>query len=977
MRIEKYYEDPHVTSVNREADRAYYIPFSDKAAALTKQRTESDRYIDLNGEWGFIFANSVYEMKDFAKDCGELTSIPVPSCWQNHGFDTHMYTNVRYPFPFDPPYVPDENPCGAYVRDIDIAVEEDKRYYINFEGVDSCYYLWVNGVFAGYNQVSHCTGEFDITELIQNGSNRICVLVLKWCDGSYLEDQDKFRMSGIFRDVYILKRDSGHIRDFTINTKTDGIISVSADAEASYELYDGDELIACGSGKNAAFKVNNPILWSAETPYLYTLIIHCGSEYIVQRIGIREIAIDGRLFKLNGRLVRMKGMNRHDSDPVTGYTISMEQAEKDLRMMKECNINAVRTSHYPNAPWFTELCDKYGFYVVAETDIEAHGCVTSKGGYIEDYFGLIAQDKQFGYAILDRVQRNVIRDKNRTSVLLWSLGNEAGYGENFENAARWIREYDPTRAVHYESAVHETGGHTNDWSVLDVYSTMYASPEWIGEYFADPKNTKPYMQCEYIHAMGNGPGGIKAYTDLMDEHEGFFGAFVWEWCDHAIYKGKKNGKDVYWYGGDHGEFPHDNNFCMDGMVYPDRTPHTGFYEYKHAIRPLRAELGEGAIVLKNMLDFTDAAQYLTLRLTSYVNGYPIETEERAVPSIEPRGEGQTELPENADAVLVEYILKKDIPLVKAGAVMGYDMLEINAPHTETEKIGGKLNIRETQTEITVSGDDFEYCFDRLKGIFSSLSYGGGRFIEKPMEWNIWRAPTDNDMFIRPEWENYGYDRACVKVKGTEHSMMYGADGAEAGVVISADITIAAVALQWILKLDAKWKIYGNGVIELDVKAKKNSENMFIPRFGVRLFMNEGFNETEYFGYGPYESYEDKHEASYRARFSAAVADMHEDYIKPQENGSHCGCVYAEVSSFDKSLRVTGSDFSYNVSEYTQEELAAKKHNYELEHSGYTVLCVDYKQNGIGSNSCGPRPAAEFLLDKDFEWNICFDFGVTE
>lgn len=973
MNIENYYENPLVTSVNREADRAYCIPFSSRDDALTQSRNMSDRYIDLNGIWSFKYAECIYEMNDFVNEgCCDFSPVEVPSCWQNLGFDRHMYTNVRYPFPFDPPYVPEENPCGAYFKEINIDKEDAQRYYINFEGVDSCYYLWVNGSFVGYNQVSHCTGEFDITEYITKGKNRICVLVLKWCDGSYLEDQDKFRMSGIFRDVYILKRDEKHIRDFRITTDIKGFINVKADAEAEYELLDGDNTIARGKGSEVSLEVKNPILWNAENPYLYTLVIKCGGEYIVQRVGIREITVDGQTVRLNGRKIRMKGMNRHDSDPKTGYTISIEQAEKDLRMMKECNINAVRTSHYPNSPWFSELCDKYGFYVISESDVEIHGCVTSQGSYNEENFGIIAQDERFKTAILDRVQRNVKRDINRTSILMWSLGNEGGYGENFENAGRWVKEYDDTRLTHYESSVHETGSHKNDTSMLDVYSTMYASPEWIDNYFASSENTKPYMQCEYIHAMGNGPGGIKAYTDRMDKYEGFFGAFVWEWCDHAIYKGEKNGRSVYYYGGDHGEFPHDGNFCMDGMVYPDRTPHTGLYEYKHAIRPLRARLENGKIKLTNMLDFTNAADYLTLRLTGYVDGYKTDEYELEVPAIEPRGEGEVELPQDYDSVLVECILKKDIPLVKAGSVMGYDMIEIKEPQPILEKTGGDLRIKESAAEIVIRGEFFEYSFNKRRGIFDSLSYENNEFIEKPMEWNIWRAPTDNDMFIRKSWEDNGFDRVKAKVKKTDFELKAGEY-----VEIKADITMAPIALQWVLQLNAKWRVYGNGVIELDVKAKKNPEVPFIPRFGVRMFLKDNFSETSYFGFGPYESYEDKHEASYRARFGGYVKDMHEDYVKPQENGSHRGCVYAEVSSMTKSIHAVGKDFSYNVSEYTQEELTEKKHNYELEPSGYTVMCVDYKQNGIGSNSCGPISADEFLLNKDFEWNICFDFGITE
>lgn len=971
MNIEKYYENPEINHVNCEPNRPYCIPFSDRNQALCGNRKMSDRYIDLNGKWRFKYSESVYEMSNFINDgCCDFIEIDVPSCWQMLGFDRHMYTNVRYPFPFDPPYVPNENPCGAYMKEFILDNKGHESYYLNFEGVDSCFYVWLNGNFVGYSQVSHSTSEFNITDYIKDGKNRLYVLVLKWCDGSYLEDQDKFRMSGIFRDVYILRRDNEHIHDFRITTEINGIIKIISDMDsAEYELFDGDTKVGCGSGRHAEFKVDEPILWSAENPYLYTLVIHCGNEYIVEHVGIREVKIEGNIFLLNGKKIKLKGVNRHDSDPKTGFVISPEQAEKDLRMMKECNINAVRTSHYPNAPWFAQLCDKYGFYVIGESDIEAHGCVTSKGGYDENLFGLIAQDLRFKNAILDRVQRNVQRDINRTCILLWSLGNEAGYGENFENAARWVREYDKTRYIHYEGSVHETGGHKNDLSVLDVYSTMYASPEWIDRYFEDENNTKPYMQCEYIHAMGNGPGGIKAYTDRMDKYDGFFGAFVWEWCDHAIYKGTRNGKDIYYYGGDHGELLHDNNFCMDGMVYPDRRPHTGLYEYKHAIRPVRAELFNGNIRLTNKLAFTNAADYIKLRYTLYTDGYAYETYETDAPSIPAGGSAEINVPENADSILIEYILKKDIPLVNKGHVMGYDMIEINKPKLEADKGGGALNLIEKEHEVTVKGDNFAYKYDKLHGIFKEIAFNGKEFIRDSMEWNIWRAPIDNDMFIRDKWEANGFSRAVSRCRDTKVS--FGEDCC----IINSDIIIAAAALQWILQLNAEWKVYGNGVISLDVDVVKNKEVPMLPRFGIRMFLDKKFNHVQYFGFGPYESYEDKHEASYRARFDADISELHEDYIKPQENGSHRGCVYTNISSDDMTLNLYGEDFSFNFSEYTQEELGRKKHNFELEKAPYNILCVDYRQNGIGSNSCGPEPAAEFKLENDFNWHIEMDFGL--
>ncbi len=966
MKIVHYYEDPFVNHINCEDNRAYYIPFSDKETACNCWRTESDRYIDLDGEWLFKYCPSVYELEDFVQkqEYSEFDKIKVPSCWQMLGYDQHMYTNSNYPFSFDPPYVPSENPCGAYVKHFSLKKEPGRSYYLNFEGVDSCFYVWLNGQFTGYSQVSHCTSEFQVTGQLMDGENILHVLVLKWCDGSYLEDQDKFRMSGIFRDVYLLKRDAEHIRDFRITTKIDGTIQIDTGRqEASYELWDQDVKLGEGKGECASFQIEHPVLWNAEQPYLYTLVIHCGQEYIVQQVGIREIEVKGPLVLLNGQKVHMKGVNRHDSDPETGYAVSPEKALTDLRLMKQHNINAVRTSHYPNSPWFYEMCDRYGFYVIDEADIETHGCKQSEVPYNGDNFGLLAQDIRFKDAILDRVQRNVIRDINRTSVLIWSLGNESGYGENFENAGAWAKAYDPTRLVHYEGSIHQTGGHINDTSMLDVYSTMYASPKWIEEYFASPENTKPYMQCEFIHAMGNGPGGIRAYTDLMQQHEGFFGMFAWEWCDHAIYKGEKNGRAVYYYGGDHGEHPNDGNFCVDGMVYPDRRPHTGLYEYKNEIKPLKAFIKDGKVYLKNMLDYTNAADLFLLRFHFYTDGRKIKEYELDAPYLSPHKTAELVLPEKAESVLLEYVLKQGLPMLDKGHITGTDMLEFSRPKITCKKKKGTFEISEDEKQVTVSGNSFTYVYDKSSGLFSQIQKNGEHYLEKPMQWNIWRAPTDNDRHIKRSWQACSFDNVSTRCSNTKCHV-------EDGICrIRSDITIGGVSHQWIVKIDAIWSIDANGLVSLEAKVKKNQKVACLPRFGIRLFVDKTFEHAEYFGFGPYESYEDKYSASYRARFSAHISQLHEDYIRPQENGSHKGCVYAAIKAAGRIVKIYGEDFSFNFSEYTQEELEKKKHNFELEKSEQHILCIDYKQNGIGSNSCGPELDHAFRLEGGFQWNI--------
>lgn len=867
MKIEFYHENTNILHVGCEAPRAYYIPFSDREAALSGARDSSDMFRSLNGTWDFKYCGSIDEMPEF-DDISDYDKINVPSCWQCKGYDTHNYVNTRYPFPYDPPYVPHRNPCAMYEKRFNMQPKSGYRQYINFEGVDSCFYLWVNGIFAGYSQVSHSTSEFDITEYLKKGRNRINVLVLKWCDGSYLEDQDKFRMSGIFRDVYMLERPEGHINDFFIKTRIDGTVSVSADTYAEYELLDGNNVIASASGREAVMNVDDPRLWTAETPYLYTLVIKSGGEYIVQKVGIREITVKNGVVLLNGRPFKIRGVNRHDSDPKTGYTISREQAMTDLRLMKQCNINAVRTSHYPNSPWFTELCDELGFYVCAEADIEAHGVCSFYGGSQNETFGLIAQDERFKDAILDRVQRNVMRDKNRCSVIIWSLGNEAGYGENFENAGSWVKEYDPSRLTHYESSVHETLGHKNDTSMLDLYSTMYAPPESIVKYFKNTKNKKPYIMCEFLHAMGNGPGGIYDYLDLIDKYDGFVGAFVWEWCDHAVYMGKRDGKPVYYYGGDFNETVHDSNFCVDGLVYPDRTPHTGLMEYKNAIRPIRASLKKGMLEIENRLDFSDVSELYSVTYEISRNGETVGAGEIPLPSIAPHEKARLPLPdapEDGDCyILVKYETKNDSPLVPAGHPVGFDQLRLSkaaAFELPECRETGDLNIYETDTVLTVEGASFKYEIDKRTGLFCGIKVNGEDMITRPMEWNIMRAPTDNDRYIARRWIDAGYDRIVARVYSLE------AEDSEDDVVISSDINISAVQMRSILRLKTRQTIRRDGAVSMHVKAVFNDsrpyiELPFLPRFGVRVFLPKKYDRVRYYGYGPYESYSDKHIASY-------------------------------------------------------------------------------------------------------------------
>lgn len=1149
MIIPHHYENLHILHENTMPDRNYYIPAGKAYSTSLDARDHSDRVQFLNGTWKFRYYDSIYNLQDEfyseGYDVSGFDDIPVPSVWQMHGYDYHQYTNVRYPFAFDPPYVPKDNPCGAYVTDFDYDQNEDAPLaHLNFEGVDSCFYVWLNGRYVGYSQVSHSTSEFDITEFIRNGSNRLCVLVLKWCDGSYLEDQDKFRMSGIFRDVYILKRSEGAVYDYFIRTSCDDIkdpteakvnidftaftgysrvedrfsskpetgVDKCADSNIDIEvtILDADDNI-CSSGcvkheicaqgdantnadegktaassSNITLSIDSPVLWNAEKPYLYTVIIRCAGEVITDRIGVREITIENKIVYINGMPIKFHGVNRHDSDPVTGFTISREQIIRDMSLMKQHNVNAIRTSHYPNVPYFYDFCDEYGFYVIDEADIEAHG--PSELFYSDNSWENkaarwnepIANNPEFCESILDRIRRCVIRDKNRASVVIWSMGNESAYGVTFEEALAWVKSYDSSRLTHYESAQYTDGKRKYDYSNLDLYSRMYPSISEMAEYI-DGDGDKPYILCEYCHAMGNGPGDLEDYFQFFDTHETTCGGFVWEWCDHAIYRGKAaNGKDMYAYGGDSDETIHDGNFCMDGLVYPDRRPHTGLLEFKNINRPVRItgyDETNGVLTLHNYMDFTDIRDYLTMSYEVTCDGQVIASGNIDVPSVAPHGDGTISLrlitemqnliqnlsaingSDNSDSSIsddcssvaerfddkacindmiphraflrVIYKAAVGSAFVKEGDVLGFDEVELGSPKQNTGEILDKtsdlnkaqdlteqdltaqdttsapLHISESDTEFVISGSNFEYTFDKNTGNFAGIVVDGQELLSAPCDKTIWRAPTDNDRNIKNEWFRAHYD--MVSERTYETSCIIKNDLA----VITCTSCLSAPTVQPVLRINAEWTVSAEGTITAGLHVTKNPEFPVLPRFGARMVLRKDMRNVNYIGMGPYESYIDKHHASWHGAFSASIDEMHEDYIMPQENGSHFDCSYVQISapgandeadknSSDKnnsagsssyqsicntqtastiaattahSISVTSAvPFSMNASPYTAEELTNAAHNYELPESNKSVLCIDYRQNGIGSNSCGPELDEKYRFDED-EWEFGFTMQV--
>lgn len=695
MMIPRYYEDLSILHDNTMPMRSYYIPASQKMNTLIEHREDSDRFQLLNGVWKFQYYKSVYDLKEAfyrtSFNTKDFDDITVPGVWQIAGYDSPQYTNIRYPFPFDPPYLPQDIPCGAYVRKFTYHENIDApRIYLNFEGVDSCFFVWLNGKYTGYSQVPHATAEFDVTEFLEEGENTIAVLVLKWCDGSYLEDQDKFRMNSIFRDVYLLKRPERAIWDYHITTQikenTAKVkLNVTFDFSIPVSVIIEDQaraVVATGTisdDGSIEFKIPNPTLWNTEHPYLYTLTLQSSYETIVDYIALRTIEIRDKIIYFNGQKIKFRGVNRHDSDPETGFTVSVPQIKKDLSLMKQHNFNSIRSSHYPNAPYFYQMCDLYGFMVIEEADIEAHGPYMLYRKEDTDYNRFkrwnekIADDPIWEESILDRVQHMVQRDKNRFCIVMWSIGNESAYGCNFEKALRWTKKFDPYRLTQYESARYRNYDVTYDYSNLDLYSRMYPAMNEIEEYLEED-GSKPFLLVEYCHAMGNGPGDLEDYFQLIQKDDRMCGGFVWEWCDHAIAHGKtESGKTIYYYGGDHDEELHDGNFCMDGLVFPDRTPHTGILEYKNVYRPVRVvsyDQETGKLVLHNYLDFDDLKDYLDIRFEVIKDGLSTVQKGKLSPfSVMPHTDGVTELnvtiPSEGKIYLkLIYRLKKETPFLK-------------------------------------------------------------------------------------------------------------------------------------------------------------------------------------------------------------------------------------------------------------------------------------------------------------------------
>lgn len=994
--VKKLWEDPKTLHVNCEKPHAYFIPYDTEDKAKKNIRGMSRFFRSLNGSWRFKYYTSVQMVQDgfyaenFNTDAWD--DLPVPSNWQMHGYDKPNYTNINYPYPCDPPFVPDDNPTGIYIRDFHYEKTGNKQVHLAFEGVDSCFYLWLNGIFIGYSQVSHMTSEFNVTEYIRQGNNRIAVMVLKWCDGSYLEDQDMWRLSGIFRDVCLIERPESHIRDIFVRTSMNKDFS-EASMKCQLEMSDGVEAsigtvlkdangaviyqgrIGLKGNGEFSIKLDSPKLWSAETPSLYELFLYHEDEIIPVKVGFRKIEVKDSTILINGKLVKFKGVNRHDSHPEFGHAIPFDHMKNDLYIMKRHNINAIRTSHYPNDPRFLELCDKIGFYLIDEADLECHG-VSAAGDK-----NMLAKDPMFEEAFLDRMKLMVERDKNHACIVMWSLGNESGYGINHIKMAEWVKGRDQSRLVHYEGACWLEDLNQFDSSSLDVFSNMYPSISKIENDILTIENeNRPVILCEYSHAMGNGPGDLKDYWDLFYKYPRLAGGFVWEWCDHAVKTRTADGIEYYAYGGDFGDKPNDGNFCVDGLVYPDRRPHTGLLELKNVIAPIRTkavDLRTGELEITNLFDFIDLS-HVKLNWRVEKDGATVEAGEIDDLDIAPQKSRRIRIPCATDRdeygryfLDVFYTQKNDLEWADKGYEIAFRQFElpvagIRKAVADKPDIPG-LSIGIDDREISICGGDFRYIFDINHGAFTTIECNGVQMLCQKPKFNVWRAPTDNDRVIRLKWQEAGYDRLETHVYSVNVS-----EKDEKHIAICCDFSLGGYIKMPVIRAKSIWTVYGSGDIYLETKVQVREGIPFLPRFGIQLCMPKGNEVVEYFGYGPHESYIDKQQSTRKSKFHALVDNMHEDYLMPQENGSHYSTEWASVTNQQgMGLLFTGmDDFSFNASHYTPEDLTCAAHPFELKRRDETIVNIDYMMSGVGSGSCGPELLPQYRLSRsDFSFRV--------
>ena len=936
----RFYENPKKTSENRMRPRCYYIPDG------------VSQYILLNGNWRFNYYKRDF---DVPGDIEKWGTIKVPSCWQTEGYENPNYVNYSYPIPINPPYVPDENPCGVYERDFALKEIIGKVYFI-FEGVSSCASLYINGQYVGFTQGSHLEAEFDITPYVKCGTNTVRVKVYKWCAGTYLEDQDAFRMNGIFRDCYILNRPIGHINDVTVSAQN-SIIKVSADKRADISLYDtrGSLINKVHNTNDVCFEVDSPVYWNAEKPELYTVVLERNGEVITQKTAFRKIEISKKYeLLINGTPVKLYGVNHHDTSPKNGWYMTDSELKRDLIQMKKLNINCIRTSHYPPTPAFLDMCDEMGFYVILENDIETHGFSSrdpnAGGGY--DTWNKIwpGQGTLWKNEFLQRMQRTVARDKNHVSVIMWSAGNESGYGDNHRAVISWLRSLADGRLAHYEGASEK-----GDFAGADVYSRMYLSPGDLVKSIKNKDIKSPVFLCEFSHSMGNGPGDVYQYAEVFNKYPKSIGGCIWEWADHTVLDKNK----VARYGGDfEGELLNDSNFCCDGLVFYDRSFKAGSYEAKAAYQPIRTELSGNTLKINNLYSFTNLSER-TFKYQICVDG-KVTAEREIKLDVPPLESKEIEIP--AEVLPCRYGVYLNCYLYDKKQEIAHTQHELPSKIFVENSISFRPRITEEKEYFTVSGENFTYKFSKFYGTITSAIINGKEQLSDKMQLSVYRAPTDNDRRIRSNWvEGESWKSENLN---RQFSKVYSVEAQDNAITVKGALSGVSRLPFAEYKLTAQF--FDNGKIDFDISVNVRKSAFWLPRFGFEFSLPQKNAKFSYFGNGPYESYLDMCHAGLISLYHSTAADEYVNYIRPQEHGNHTSVKMLKIGN----LLFEGNNLDVSVSQYSTEVLDKAEHTDELYKTGKTYVRVDYKMSGIGSDSCGPKLPAEYSLsEKKFNFRF--------
>ena len=933
------YEDLTKLSENREKQRAYYIPYETLEKALRGNKNESQYYKLLNGKWKFAYFDRDIDVPECIT---RWDMIDVPSNWQLYGYDSPVYTDSNYPFVVDAPYVADDNPCGVYTRDFFIDQSWNKRKtYIVFEGVGAFMYLFVNDQYVGYTQGSHLQSEFDISKYLKLGKNTVTAKVLKWCVGSYIEDQDFFRLSGIFRDVYLLSREENHIKDVYIKSNCR---EISVDCP-NYKVYDEE-------GEEA--DLSNPILWNAEKPYLYTVVIQGETEFIPIKVGMREIGISNKSeLLINGVPVKLKGVNHHDTHNQKGYVTSEDFLRDELIKMKSLNINTIRMSHYPPTPEFLNMCDEMGFYVIDETDLETHGYLRRIPGNNEIDKGWPCYLPEWKDAYVERMIRMVERDKNHPCIIMWSVGNESGHGPNQDAMDEWCKMRDPSRLIHDEPA-HFYDGNPG----ADVFSMMYPSYQTVEEYAQNSDKKWPFFMCEYSHAMGNGPGDVADYMELVYKYDKLIGGCIWEWADHSILV-----DGILKYGGDFSEDIHSENCCCDGLVFSDRSFKAGTLNAKYAYQNFATEFQDHVLKIANRFDFTNLNEYY-FEIKVVKDGTTLSCE-KVVLDIEPHQTKQ---------ITINY------PIVKCyyGCFLQVSMKNYNNDEVgfvqyelecEREMVSEGEPLYPTSKDnerLYFEGNNFSYVFNKHYGMLESIYKNGEEQISDFVRLTTWRAPTDNDRNVKSKWGLIDKQIFSGENMNCLHTKIYSCVVEGHRVIVKG--SLAGISRSPFLRFTAEYSFYKDGMIKVELDAEREMRGIYLPRLGFEFCVNRKNAEFRYFGMGDKECYQDMQAHAKMGLYESNSDNEYVAYVVPQEHGNHTDTRMLEIEN--GLTFFTDSSFEFNVSSYTSKALTQAMHTDELYKNDKTNVRIDYKVSGIGSNSCGPVLKEKYQLN---ERNIKFTF----